>query len=77
MLYQDHFGNVALAQSGSIWNAIPTSMSAPMFSALLQLIMETETQYGAKAVVVENLALAILLQVGLLATHLSTVSMVK
>jgi hypothetical protein len=36
-----------------------------------------ETQYGAKAVVVENLALAILLQVGLLATHLSTVSMVK
>ena len=75
MLYQDHFGNVALAQLGSIWNAIPTSMSAPMFSALLQL--ETEAQYRAKAVVIENLALAILLLVGLLVAHLSTVSMVK
>ena len=77
MLYQDHFGNVARAQSGSIWNAIPTSMSAPMFSALLQSIMETEAQYRAKAVVVENSAVAILLLVGLLVTHFLTVSVVK
>jgi hypothetical protein len=52
-------------------------MSAPIFSALLRLVMETEAQYRPKAVVVENLALAILLLVGLLVTHLSNVSMVK
>lgn len=70
MLYQGHFGNVALAQSGSIWKAFPTSMSAPMFSALLWLVMETEAQYRPKAVVIENLALAIILLVSLLVTYL-------